>query len=196
MASLPQASRSMSTAEHTRTKIRPLLDWRASICHSELSSTQRHVLLTLSLYMGPLGDHAWPGSARLAKDTALHVDTVKRALKAAVDEGWLRVIRRGSALPGQPRLATEYQAALPESHWGSCAPSQSNTGGAVRTTGGSESGDWGAQGLTNSPENSSRTRAGFVIEGGDVLAGAVKTQPPWVVAGMTRREWTEAQETA
>jgi hypothetical protein len=95
------------------TKLRPLLDWRSALCDSDLSATQRHVCLTLSLYMSARGDSAFPGSTRLAHDTNLHVTTVKDALRASVDKGWLVVLQKGGSPTGGKRIATVYKANVP-----------------------------------------------------------------------------------
>jgi hypothetical protein len=184
-------SRSMSTAEHGERRLAPLFDWRSAVCDSSLSSTQRHVLLTLSLYMNTRGGSAHPGSARLAHDTALHVDTVKRALRSATDAGWLIIREKGSALPGKPRRATEYVCNVPDSYWGQTTTSQEMTEGPQWTTGGPESDDWGAQDLPISSMNSSITRERKVEVVKDPPA-----PPPWVTEGMTLAEWMAADREA
>lgn len=102
----------MSDAKPTRT-IAPLFTWRSAIAESDLPPTTRHVLLTLSTYMNERGGSAYPGSTRLARDSGLHVDTVKEHLRRARDAGWLNVVAPGGSIAGGVRLATEYVAALP-----------------------------------------------------------------------------------
>ena len=93
--------------------LRPLFSWRAAICDSDLSSTTRHVALTLSLHMNERGSSAWPGPTRLARETGLNVSTVKERLRELERTGWLRCVSRGG-LKGETRRANEYEAALPE----------------------------------------------------------------------------------
>lgn len=93
--------------------IAPLFTWRSAISESCLKPVERHCLLALSLYMNERGGSAWPGSTRLAHDTGLHVVTVKRALKAATDSGWLRVVERGGTPVAGKRHATQYVAHNP-----------------------------------------------------------------------------------
>lgn len=104
-----------STPDERRPKrtLAPLFTWRSAIAESDLPPTTRHVLLTLSCYMNERGGSCYPGSALIANDSGLHQSTVKAHLSSAVDLGWLRVLRKGSALKGQPRLATEYVATVP-----------------------------------------------------------------------------------
>lgn len=96
----------------TRT-IAPLFTWRSAIAESDLPATTRHVLLTLSTYMNERGGSAYPGSARLAKDSGLHQSTVKDHLKSAADLGWIRILRKGGSPKEGQRMATEYAAAVP-----------------------------------------------------------------------------------
>lgn len=111
--------------------LKPLFDWRSAVCDSDLTPTERHVLLALSLYMNQRGGSAFPGSARLAHDTGLHVQTVKKALQSATAKGWLKVRTKGGSDRGGQRLATVYEAALPvDIDWES------------RTTGSPECADW------------------------------------------------------
>lgn len=102
----------MSDPETTRT-IAPLFTWRSAIAESDLAPTTRHVLLTLSTYMNERGGSAYPGAARLAKDSGLHIDTVKDHLRKADVAGWLKVVMPGGSIAGGKRLATEYVASVP-----------------------------------------------------------------------------------
>lgn len=102
----------MSAPQTTRT-IAPLFTWRSAIAESDLPPTTRHVLLTLSTYMNERGGSAYPGSARLAKDSGLHADTVKHHLREAVRLDWIRVVTQGGSVAGGKRLAAEYVASVP-----------------------------------------------------------------------------------
>ncbi len=100
----------MSSEKRT---IAPLFTWRSAISDSPLTSTERHCLLALSLYMNERGASAYPGSARLAHDTDYHVDTVKRALSQAAAAGWLIILEKGGSPVGGVRHASEYAANIP-----------------------------------------------------------------------------------
>ncbi len=98
----------------------PLFAWRAAIGESSLSPATRHVLLQLSLYMDDQGAGAFPGAARLARETGLHVSTVREYLGDAVAGCWLELVRRGGTLPGGRRVANSYRASFPRG-WGQAA---------------------------------------------------------------------------
>lgn len=130
--------------------LKPLFTWRSAIMDSNLSSTARHVALTLSTYMNERGGSAFPGASRLAHDTALHLDTVKEKLRELERLGWLTCVERGGAPKGGERKANKYAATVP-------------TGGVEHpvpeTTGGSEWDDRGSSparpGVLDPPQLSS-----------------------------------------
>lgn len=93
-------------------EIAPLFTWRTAICQSDLKPTQRHVAITLSLYMSELGNSAFPGASRLAEDTGLSVRSIRSALGELVELGWLKLITRGG-LRGEKRVANHYEARIP-----------------------------------------------------------------------------------
>lgn len=95
------------------TKIQPLLTWRGAILKSDLEPTTRHVALTLSTYMGDVGESAHPGPTRLAKDTGLSLRTVKHHLGVLVDRKWLVITEHGG-LKGEKRKANCYAANVPK----------------------------------------------------------------------------------
>ena len=137
-----------------RPKILPLLTWRSAIADSDLTPTQRHVCLAISLYMNEKGGSAFPGSARLAHDTGLHIDTVKSALRSIVKSDWLRVVKKGGTPVGGVRFATVYAANLPvDNDRGSYA-----TGGLEWHDRGSSLADPGVEDAPISSLNSSGTR--------------------------------------
>ena len=102
----------MAEQQRTRT-IAPLFTWRSAIAESDLKPVVRHVLLALSLYMNEMGGSAYPGSTRLARNTGLHLETVKESLREAVKLGWIRVEHQGGSPQGGKRLASEYSACVP-----------------------------------------------------------------------------------
>lgn len=93
--------------------LKPLFSWRSAILDSSLSPTTKLVALALATYMSDRGDSAHPGPARLAKDTSLHLSTVKERLVELERAGWLRCTMRGGR-KGERRCANEYAACLPE----------------------------------------------------------------------------------
>lgn len=121
------------------TGIAPLFTWRSAVCQSDLTATQRHVALTLSLYMNERGGSAFPGAKRLADDTSLHVSTIRRSLKELADLGWLELRQQGG-VKGERKRANEYVATRPDPTLDDVAPpaqddgSQTTTGSTGRTT--------------------------------------------------------------
>lgn len=69
--------------------------WRSAIVNSELPSTTRHVLLTLSLYINDMGQSAYPSIERLSKETGLTDRAVGKHLRLAKELGWVRVGKMG-----------------------------------------------------------------------------------------------------
>lgn len=91
----------------------PLFTWRSAISESDLPPTVRHVALALSLYMNERGGSAHPGPSRLARETGYHLVTVKRALGALEEHGYLNCVTRGGSDRDGTRTANEYVAAFP-----------------------------------------------------------------------------------
>jgi hypothetical protein len=89
-------------------RLAPLFDWRSAICDSELTSTQRHVALTLSLHMNARGGSAMPAVQTLVRETGLSKRAVQYALKGLHDDGWLEK-RPGLGMNG----TNLYLAAIP-----------------------------------------------------------------------------------
>lgn len=98
--------------------LKPLYTWRSAITESNLSSTTKHLALTLSLHMSERGDSCFPGRKLLSAETGLDLRTVDRHMKilAAIEEGgedteraWLRINRGG----GRGK-ANEYRAVVPK----------------------------------------------------------------------------------
>lgn len=93
--------------------IAPLFTWRSAVVTSDLTATQRHVALTLSLYMNERGGSAYPGAGRLANDCDLHVSTVRRVLSELTNLGWLQLVSKGGKR-GERKQANEYVATRPQ----------------------------------------------------------------------------------
>lgn len=69
--------------------------WQQAVQESELSSTTRHVLLNLSVYMNNRGENCYPSTATQAKDTGLSERTIITHLQIAKDAGYIKVKRHG-----------------------------------------------------------------------------------------------------
>lgn len=166
--------------------IAPLFTWRSAIADSSLTATERHCLLALSLYMNERGGSAYPGSARLAHDTGYHVDTVKRALSAAANTGWLVIVKKGGSPHGGIRHATEYVAHTPvDNDWGSTI-----TGGPDAPDRGSCVVRPGVQDLPITSLNTSENSREVFQTDREWAEDA--SPPPWVAQGLSYRAWSDA----
>lgn len=86
--------------------------WRHAILDSDLPSTTRHVLLTLSCFMNDLGEGAYPSQERLAEKSGLTDRAVRKHLDLAESQGWLERTEHG--FRGQKWRTTEYRALWPD----------------------------------------------------------------------------------
>ena len=106
----------MSSGEATFVEL-----WRLAIREAgkhELTAVEKAVAMDISFFMDwRTGQRAHPGSARLARETGLHVRTVQSALESLVAKGWLVVTQKGR-LPkkGEKRVASKYAATYPTGH--------------------------------------------------------------------------------
>jgi DNA-binding transcriptional MocR family regulator len=94
-----------------------LFAWRNAFASEEGPScgVDRHVAMTLSLYMNGDGLGAWPSQDTLALRTGLTDRTVGRALERLCGEGWLaRQPRKSSRGIRHKRYGYEYRATLPK----------------------------------------------------------------------------------
>ena len=90
-----------------------LYKWRKAIASEHgPPSTTRFVLLALSLHMSQEGDSCFPSMQTLAVETGLTERCVCTHIQNAVNEGWLRSMKRG--LKGQAWKRNEYRAELPK----------------------------------------------------------------------------------
>jgi hypothetical protein len=85
--------------------------WRSAILKSELPSTTRHVLLTLSCYVNEVGQSAYPSTKTLADDTGLSERAVITHLHVAEESGWLKIKQHGFS--GQGWARHEYYPSTP-----------------------------------------------------------------------------------
>lgn len=95
------------------TKNNVFYTWRSSISDSDLPSTARHVALAMSLYLNERTTTAYPGQARLARDTGLTERCVREHLGVLVKAGFLAIKEQGG-LKGEKRHATVYEIRTPE----------------------------------------------------------------------------------
>lgn len=91
---------------------RPLFSWRHAILESDLPSTTRLVLLTLSCHMSDAGDSCFPSVVRLASESGLSKKAVIEHLKIAKEKGWILVSAHGFG--GQKWKRHEYVVAVPK----------------------------------------------------------------------------------
>jgi len=130
--------------------MKPLFTWRSAISESDLTSTEKHVALALSLYMSERGESAFPGPTRLARDTSLDTSTVKEKLRALEKRGWLCCVERGG-IKGEKRRANVYAATSPPAEL-NLVPGAHGTRSAGDPV--SSAARPGAHGTPNTPENS------------------------------------------
>lgn len=76
------------------------------------SSTTRHVILAIGLYMNGRGEGAFPSVRTIAADVGLHHHTVHQHVKRAATEGWLEIAKSSGA--GQAWRRNTYASAAPE----------------------------------------------------------------------------------
>jgi hypothetical protein len=97
-------------------KIQPLFTWRSAISSAAgpKSSTTRHVLLALSLYMNEKGESCFPSGLTIATDTGLTERAVRKHLKIASESGWIEISKHG--LAGQNWARNEYKATIPKNY--------------------------------------------------------------------------------
>lgn len=91
-----------------------LLKWRRALRHPNgpRSPIVRHVLLTLATWGDSQGGSMFPGTETLAVATALARNTVAKALKTAIADGWVDRSERNRHGPyGKPRFC--YEATVP-----------------------------------------------------------------------------------
>jgi hypothetical protein len=76
------------------------------------SSTTRHVLLSLSIFMDESGGQCFPSNRTVAAATGLSRKCVRTHIEMAAGHGWLKVIPKTGT--GQGWKRNTYQAVLPE----------------------------------------------------------------------------------
>ncbi len=118
-------------------KARPeftLFDYRDAVedCVTDksLSAAPRRVLVVMAFkFMNAKRMEAFPSIAMLSVWTAMRRQTVVDALHTLVDEGWLKVKRKGG-----PNRSTRYSPAIPERYASETVDRSGNSGGTVSRT--------------------------------------------------------------
>ncbi len=86
--------------------------WRQRLLKSDLPSTTRHVLLTLSCHVNDAGEPCFPTIEQLVAETGLSKRAVLTQVKLGKENGWLTIRRHGFG--GQKWSRNEYTLAWPE----------------------------------------------------------------------------------
>jgi hypothetical protein len=102
-----------------------LFRWRDALFASDLPSTTRHVLLTLSTYGDQKGRDIYPPTRTLATATGLSRRTVEGRLREADEAGWISRTHVGQ---GQGWKRIRYELLIPERGEADSPPTPSNVG--------------------------------------------------------------------
>lgn len=89
-----------------------LFSWRQAVVTSDLSSTTKHVLLTLACHMNDMGESCFPSVDTLSVETSLSRRTVITHIQKAKQEYWLNVGLHGFG--GQKWRSHEYTVSIPQ----------------------------------------------------------------------------------
>jgi len=100
-------------------------EWmRHLITRDDMEMSARAVGLYLALRVNPVDRKAWPQQATIAKELGLSLPTVKRAVKALVDDG---LLYRKQGRRGVKRAVNEYSLIHPADKVSPVIPSESIT---------------------------------------------------------------------
>ncbi|NKY08975.1 helix-turn-helix domain-containing protein [Cellulomonas hominis] len=91
--------------------------WQKRLRGADLTPVEYMVLLTLSTYADRALMRAHPGWTRLAADTRLDTRTVKKAMRALADKGYVQLVQAGGNQYGKG-TANDYRLTLPVIHKG------------------------------------------------------------------------------
>lgn len=86
--------------------------WRQRLLKSDLPSTTRHVMLTLSCHVNDAGEPCFPAIKQLVEETGLSKQSVLTHLEIGKEKGWIAVRRHGYS--GQKWARNEYELAWPD----------------------------------------------------------------------------------
>jgi Helix-turn-helix domain len=93
---------------------KPLDYHRAIFDDRDLTSSQRLVALAVCRHAGADGTRSHPGNDLLCKETGYSLNTVKSALKALRELGW--IVQTYNGRGGNQSKASEYALAIPKDH--------------------------------------------------------------------------------
>ena len=164
--------------------------WRDLVASAEgpRRATTRHVLLTLSLHMDPMGGRCFPSIRHLAERTRLSERAVRDNIDRAVAAGWISKRRHKK---GQGWRRNEYQAKLPKvSTLGThVTPAEASTLSTHVEPRGEYSNDQevGTQGTTNQSYNQSGGSASPPVAAIEAVCRAMGAD--WDQKSLTPAEW-------
>ena len=132
--------------------------WRTAILHSDLHASCRLTLLVLSCHMNEVGGSCFPSIKTLATETGMERKAVMRAIRHAIDKGWLS--KEQGRLSGQKWRQNFYTAQLPRKvvPLGYQLPVDNSEGGPFESEGGPIEGQkvvpqWDTNSSINSSKN-------------------------------------------
>ena len=178
-----------------RSKRLPRREWRERIMSADgPSSTQRHILVTLSFFMDAGGGNCYPSIETLVDRTGISKRTIERQLSAACDAGWVRRRARGTD-HGQGWKRWTYEASVPVERGVTMTPPSAPERG-VTTTPPSTPVENGKGGVTVT-----RRRRHSDAKGGvkmtperEVLAGREREVTPLRIPSRLPSGWHEGRE--
>lgn len=91
--------------------------WQKRLRGADITPVEYMVLLTLSTYADRSLMRAHPGWTRLAADTRLDTRTIKKAMRALADKGYVQLVQAGGNQYGKG-TANDYRLTLPVVHKG------------------------------------------------------------------------------
>lgn len=96
-------------------RVKGAWNWRRALIQSDLHSTTKHVLLTLSCHVPETGNSCFPSLSTLMEETSLARSTVQDHLVRARDEGWIQKRVRND---GDRQTSNLYVLTFPQSPQG------------------------------------------------------------------------------
>ena len=111
-------------------KIPEVIMWQHAILISDLPSTTRLILLSLSCHMTSVGESCFPSLSQIAKETGLGRNTVSRHLMWASDVGWLDVEKTQN--PNGTWTHNKYYPKCPKTMFGGSSTAEPYSSGEVQ----------------------------------------------------------------
>lgn len=162
-----------------RGRLSQLFTWRSAVTDegSSASALERHVALTLSMFMSEAGDSAFPAMETLAARCGRSASTVRGALRELERNGWLEVeLNRGRG------NTNRYRATIPDPPENHLTAAVSVGGDAAVTTGSEDaetaSAASRAPGVGEAPETTEKRLSQAVSGKGKTAAVSSKTTDP------------------